>query len=114
MCIRDSRYIGDLSGGKILGGIAEKALNPPLGEGLNFYEFPDVHDAKIFKTNYRRILDELEIDEEQINALITEANYAFRLNMYMFDELQGSATKSLIKILCGLVREKILGTKKPS
>ena len=109
-----TRYIGDLSGGKILGGIAEKALNPPVGEGLNFYDFPDIYDAKIFKTNYRRILDELEIDEQQINALITEANYAFRLNMYLFDELQGSATKSLIKVLCGLVREKILGQKKPS
>ncbi len=109
-----TRYIGDLSGGQILKGIAEKALNPPVGEGLNFYDFPDIYDAKIFKTNYRRILDELDLDQSQINALIAEANYAFRLNMYMFDELQGSATKSLIKVLCGLVKEKILGTKKPS
>ncbi len=109
-----TRYIGDLSGGQILKGIAEKALNPPLGKGLNFYDFPDVYDAKIFKTNYRRILDELDLDQSQINALIAEANYAFRLNMYLFDELQGSATKSLIKVLCGLVREKILGQKKPS
>ena len=107
-----TRYIGDLSGGQILKGIAEKALNPPLGKGLNFYDFPDVYDAKIFKTNYRRILDDLDLDQSQINALIAEANYAFRLNMYLFDELQGSATKSLIKVLCGLVREKILGQKK--
>ena len=109
-----TRYIGDLSGGQILKGIAEKALNPPLGKGLNFYDFPDVYDAKIFKTNYRRILDDLDLDQSQINALIAEANYAFRLNMYLFDELQGDATKSLIKVLCGLVREKILGQKKPS
>jgi heme oxygenase len=45
------------------------------------------------------VLDGLELDEEQRNAIIVEANYAFRLNMYMFDELQGNATKSLGKIL---------------
>ena len=27
----------------------------------------------------------------QQNAIIVEANFAFRLNMYMFDELDGSA-----------------------
>ena len=42
-----------------------------------------------------------------MNAMIAEANYAFRLNMYMFDELQGSASKSLIKVLCGLVKSKL-------
>ena len=94
-----TRYIGDLSGGKILGGIAEKALTPPVGEGLHFYEFPMIEDAKAFKKNYRAVLDGLELDEQQRNAIIVEANYAFRLNMYMFDELQGDATKSLGKIL---------------
>ena len=94
-----TRYIGDLSGGKILGGIAEKALTPPVGEGLHFYEFPRIEDAKAFKKNYRAVLDGLELDEQQRNAIIVEANYAFRLNMYMFDELQGNATKSLGKIL---------------
>jgi len=94
-----TRYIGDLSGGKILGGIAEKALVPPKGEGLHFYEFPMIEDSKAFKQNYRAVLDGLELDEQQRNAIITEANYAFRLNMYMFDELQGDATKSLWKIL---------------
>ena len=94
-----TRYIGDLSGGKILKGIAEKALTPPKGEGLHFYNFPYIDDAKVFKQNYRAVLDGLELDEEQRNAIIVEANYAFRLNMYMFDELQGNATKSLGKIL---------------
>ena len=58
-----------------------------------------IEDAKAFKKNYRAVLDGLELDEQQRNAIITEANYAFRLNMYMFDELQGNATKSLGKIL---------------
>ena len=37
-----TRYIGDLSGGQILKGIAKKALNPPEGEGLHFYDFPRI------------------------------------------------------------------------
>ena len=94
-----TRYMGALSGGQILKGIAEKAMDLREGEGLHFYEFPMIEDAKAFKKNYRAVLDGLELDEQQRNAIITEANYAFRLNMYMFDELQGNATKSLGKIL---------------
>ena len=93
-----TRYIGDLSGGKILRGIAQKALNPPVGEGLHFYDFPRIEDAKAWKDEYRAVLDGLNFDEQQKNALITEANYAFRLNMYMFDEIQGDVGKSVWKI----------------
>ena len=102
-----TRYIGDLSGGKILKGIAEKALNPPKGEGLHFYNFPMIEDAKAFKTDYRAILDGLELNEQQINALITEANYAFRLNMYMFEQLEGNSLTSFCKIIMGFIRSKL-------
>ena len=37
------------------------------------------------------MLDNLDVDQSQINNLIAEANYAFRLNMYMFEEIQGKA-----------------------
>jgi len=93
-----TRYIGDLSGGKILKEITARVLNPPEGKGLDFYEFPSIPDAKLFKQNYRACLDNLGTDTSQENALITEANYAFRLNMYMFDEIQGSASKSFLKL----------------
>ncbi len=98
-----TRYLGDLSGGQILRGIAEKALNLPEGEGLYFYEFEKIEDKKEFKTKYRASLNELPISQSQANAIITEANYAFRLNMYMFDELQGNWFKTLIKILTSSV-----------
>jgi len=101
-----TRYIGDLSGGQIIKGIAKKALNPPEGEGLHFYDFPMIDDAKAFKTDYRAVLDGLEVNEHQVNTLITEANYAFRLNMYIFDELQGDAKKSLLKVLWGVITGK--------
>ena len=93
-----TRYIGDLSGGKILKEITSRVLNPPEGKGLDFYEFPSIPDAKLFKQNYRACLDNLGTDTSQENALITEANYAFRLNMYMFDEIQGNASKSFLRL----------------
>ena len=101
-----TRYLGDLSGGQILKGIAEKALNLN-GEGLNFYEFGKIDDAKIYKTKYRSILDELPLTESQQNAIITEANYAFRLNMYMFDTLEGNSLVSFFKIIMGVIRGKL-------
>ena len=102
-----TRYIGDLSGGQILKGIAQNALQPPIGEGLHFYDFPRIEDAKLWKTNYRATLDGLGFNQSQINALIAEANYAFRLNMYMFEEIQGEASKGFIKVLCGLIKSRI-------
>ena len=104
-----TRYIGDLSGGQILKGIAQNALNPPKGEGLHFYDFPNIKDAKEFKNLYRSRLNELNLDESKRNALITEANYAFRLNMYLFDELQGDARKGLFKVIVGAAKARLFG-----
>ena len=101
-----TRYLGDLSGGQILKGIAQKALNLK-DEGLSFYEFGKIDDAKIYKTKYRSILDELPLTESQQNSIITEANYAFRLNMYIFDTLEGNSLASFCKIIMGFIRSKI-------
>ena len=103
-----TRYIGDLSGGQILKEITKRVLNPPVGEGLNFYDFPSIPNAKEFKNNYRASLDTLGCDEQQVNALITEANYAFRLNMYMFDEIQGKASQGFLRLVWSYVQQ-ILG-----
>ena len=93
-----TRYIGDLSGGKILKEITARVLKPPAGKGLDFYEFPSIPDAKLFKQNYRAVLDNLGTTVPQENALIAEANYAFELNMNMFDEIKGNATKSFLRL----------------
>ncbi len=58
-----------------------------------------------FKESYRTILDALSLTTSQQNAIIVEANYAFRLNMYMFDELEGNELKSLIKMVCGFIKK---------
>ena len=101
-----TRYLGDLSGGQILKGIAQKALNLK-DEGLCFYEFGKIDNAKIYKEKYRSILDELPLTDSQQNAIITEANYAFRLNMYMFEQLEGNSLTSFCKIIMGFIRSKL-------
>ena len=100
-----TRYIGDLSGGKILKEITARVLNPPQGKGLNFYEFPRIPNAKLFKQNYRAVLDNLDTTTAQEKELIEEANYAFQLNMYMFDEIQGNATKSFLRLALSYLGE---------
>ena len=99
-----TRYLGDRSGGQILKGIAEKALALGDGQGLKFYDFEKIEDPKAYKAGYRGILDGLPITEHQANAIIVEANYAFRLNMYMFDTLEGNWIQSLLQMIIGFIR----------
>ena len=101
-----TRYLGDLSGGQILKGIAEKAMELGDGEGLKFYEFQNIEDSKTYKQEYREKLNNLPIDQHQADAIIVEANYAFRLNMYMFDTLEGNWFKSILKIFISSIFKK--------
>ena len=99
-----TRYLGALSGGQILKGIAEKALELGDGQGLKFYDFEKIEDPKAYKAGYRGILDGLPITEHQANAIIVEANYAFRLNMYMFDTLEGNWIQSLLQMIISFIK----------
>ena len=53
-----TRYLGDLSGGQILKGIAQRAMNLADGNGTAFYEFDSIPDEKAFKVKYRQGMDE--------------------------------------------------------
>jgi heme oxygenase (biliverdin-producing, ferredoxin) len=94
-----TRYLGDLSGGQILKGIAQRGMNLSNGEGTAFYEFADIPDEKAFKTQYRQALDELPITDEQANQIVDEANAAFGMNMKMFNELEGNLVKAIGQML---------------
>jgi len=97
-----TRYLGDLSGGQILYNIASKALNL-TDDGLKFYDFPQISDKKEFKNKYRETLDNLPIDDDKKNMIITEANYAFKLNMLVFEEIQGNSVGGFLKYLLGMI-----------
>ena len=94
-----TRYLGDLSGGQVLKGIAQRAMNLMDGEGTAFYEFETINDEKAFKATYRQALDEIEIDAALVDQVVEEANHTFGLNMAMFQELEGNLIKAIGQLL---------------
>jgi heme oxygenase len=84
-----TRYLGDLSGGQVLKRAAIRGLKLPkeTGEGVQFYMFKRIPDAKAFKNMYRARLDALQADREVADTMVIEANYAFAMNTRMFQEL---------------------------
>lgn len=87
-----TRYLGDLSGGQILRKMAIKAMDlPSTGEGVKFYVFENIPDAKKFKNMYRSKLDALCIDKAKSDEIVKEANYVFLLNIYLFQEIDALA-----------------------
>ena len=101
-----TRYLGDLSGGQILKGIAQRGMNLTEGEGSAFYEFPEIPDEKDFKTNYRQAMNELPIDEATAERIVDEANSAFGMNMKMFMELEGNLIKAVGQMLFNTLTRK--------
>ncbi len=80
------RYLGDLSGGQMLGKIIRKTFSLEEGKGDSFYTFA-IPDKDQFKMNYRAQLDDLKLDDHQKHELVQEARLAFQLNGDMFSEL---------------------------
>uniref|UniRef100_A0A673CZY0 Heme oxygenase n=1 Tax=Sphaeramia orbicularis TaxID=375764 RepID=A0A673CZY0_9TELE len=83
-----TRYLGDLSGGQVLGRIAQKSMGLKGSEGLSFFAFPGVSSPNLFKQLYRSRMNSVELTEEQRNGVLEEAVRAFELNIQVFDDLQ--------------------------
>lgn len=86
-----TRYLGDLSGGRVLRRIAARTLGITDSAGLLFYEFPAIPDSESFKKEFRSRLDSLPLDERAIDRIVEEARRAFALNGAIYAGLQGSA-----------------------
>lgn len=82
-----TRYMGDLSGGQMIGRIARRAYELEPGAGAAFYEFPDIEDLTAFKDDYRVKLDQAAWTEAERERLLAEVVVAYRLNTDVFSEL---------------------------
>jgi heme oxygenase len=94
-----TRYLGDLSGGQLLKKIAQRALNLSDGKGLSFYEFDEIQDEQEFKQSYKKALDSLALEASLADQIVAEANVSFTMNMKMFQELETSFTRILVKLV---------------
>jgi heme oxygenase (biliverdin-producing, ferredoxin) len=81
------RYLGDLSGGQLLGPTIAGALGAG-GRGAAFYAFPAIGDIDAFKRRYRAGLDAVPLDETHGDRIVAEAVHAFTMHESMFQELE--------------------------
>ena len=81
-----TRYLGDLSGGRLLGRIVARCYGLD-GPGASFYRFDRIPDVKAFKAAYRARLDAAPLDAAERAAVVDEIAEAYRANTAVFDGL---------------------------
>lgn len=81
------RYLGDLSGGQAVAALMARHYEVP-SEGLSMYRFPELPKPKVFKDQYRVLLDEAPFTQEQRDAFLEEAIAGFDLNAEVFADLE--------------------------
>ncbi|MGK5546608.1 heme oxygenase (biliverdin-producing) [Streptomyces sp. URMC 127] len=83
-----TRYLGDLSGGQIIRGTAEKTWGfARKGDGVRFYVFEAIANPAAFKREYRGLLDALPVDDLEKQRVVDECKRAFALNTAVFRAL---------------------------
>nr|WSS61510.1 biliverdin-producing heme oxygenase [Streptomyces sp. NBC_01177] len=83
-----TRYLGDLSGGQIIRGTAEKTWGfERKGDGVRFYVFEQISNPAAFKREYRELLDAVDADDLEKQRIVDECKRAFVLNTAVFREL---------------------------
>lgn len=82
-----TRYLGDLSGGRIVGTMLGRHYGLTGDKALNFYDFPEITEEVPYKRAYRDYLNSVPWDEARIAATVEESRRAFALNTAVFEEL---------------------------
>lgn len=81
------RYLGDLSGGQLLKPLLSRSLGLD-GRALTFYDFPEIGDVARFKAELRRSIDAAGERLADAQAVLAEAETAFRLNVEVSESVQ--------------------------
>jgi heme oxygenase len=81
-----TRYLGDLSGGRVLAARLGAALDLADDEGLAFFQF-DVGPIPAYRTAYRDRLDGLALGDAGEREFVAEVIRAFEHNTRLFDAL---------------------------
>lgn len=83
-----TRYLGDLSGGQVLGRIVAQTHGlVPGGEGTRFYQFGSAQAVVALAQGFRAGLDALATDRATQDTLVAEAQWAFQQHTELFESL---------------------------
>jgi heme oxygenase len=102
-----TRYLGDLFGGQMMGGMATRSLNLKNGDGVAFYNFDDIASNNNFITGWYQKLNDLDLTEEQKQDIVDEANLVFALNIGILQELEGSPIKAIWTLAISSLKTKL-------
>lgn len=101
-----TRYLGDLFGGQMMGGMATRSLNLD-GEGVAFYTFDDINSTTDFITMWYKKMNELDLTDKEKEEIVDEANYVFQLNVEILEELDGSPFQAVFTLAYKAFKEKL-------
>eukprot|EP00747_Dinoflagellata_sp_TGD_P207306 gnl/TRDRNA2_/TRDRNA2_80885_c0_seq1.p1 gnl/TRDRNA2_/TRDRNA2_80885_c0~~gnl/TRDRNA2_/TRDRNA2_80885_c0_seq1.p1 ORF type:complete len:317 (+),score=74.70 gnl/TRDRNA2_/TRDRNA2_80885_c0_seq1:53-1003(+) len=102
-----TRYLGDLFGGQMMGGMATKSLGLEDGKGIAFYNFEEIPSTKAFITEWYAKLNGLDLSDKEKEAIVDEANLVFRLNIDLFDELDGNPVVPMFRLALDSLKQKL-------
>jgi len=85
-----TRYLGDLFGGQMMGGMAQRTLGLQGGQGTAFYQFEGIPDTKAFIDAWYARLNAQPFDPAARAAIVDEGNRVFTYNIALFEELEGA------------------------
>ncbi len=89
------RYLGDLSGGRMLRAIVAPSLGLDAAAGMRFYDFGDPDGAPALARQFRAGLRAVPIDAAGIDALVREAQWSFACHGEMFEEIMAAAAMAM-------------------
>ncbi|MFM8856025.1 MAG: heme oxygenase (biliverdin-producing) [Actinomycetota bacterium] len=86
-----TRYLGDLSGGVMIGRSVDKTFGFDGGPGVTWFQFPLIDDSDAYKNTYRARLDSLEMSADESNQFVAEAHMSYALNGAMLRSVSALA-----------------------
>jgi heme oxygenase len=101
-----TRYLGDLFGGQMMGGMAAKSLDLRDGNGIAFYNFDEIDDTTDFITGWYTKLNALDLSEAEKEMIVDEANLVFEFNIEILTELEGSPFQAVWTLAWKSFKEK--------
>ncbi len=81
------RYLGDLSGGRIIGRMLQKHYSLP-SEAMNFYNFDEIGDPVFYKRRYRDLLNLIPLSEIEQEEFLDEVVILYGITRAIFEELE--------------------------